>query len=418
MSLILSGSDGVSDIDGTVSTPAIRGTDSNTGIFFPAADTIAFSEGGAEAMRIDSGGNLCVGSTAGGNAGSINVSVGLAGTTVGGLQLWSTTIATHYVNFGDGTTGSDTYRGYVGYAHASDALLFGTSTAERMRIDSSGNLLVGSTSADLSNNNFISKQSLDTTAGIAVINNNTGSSASAVMRYKNSGSAIAYTGLGGTNRAAYAGLGANILAMYTDNAAGMGFLVDAAGPMTFNTNALERMRIDSSGALLVGTTTVYNTATTNVGFVGNVGSGISINSTTNTNGATYEVFLTTGTLIGSISNNNNTGVLYNVTSDYRLKNNAVALTGAKDFVMALKPKAWDWYNDLGKGVGFIAHEFMEVAKYSGFGEKDAVDSNGKPIYQTIQASSTEVMANIVALIQEQQALIENLTTRLNALEGN
>lgn len=65
MSLILSGSDGVSDIDGTVSTPAIRGTDSNTGIFFPAADTIAFSEGGTEAMRIASNGNVLVTSAAG-----------------------------------------------------------------------------------------------------------------------------------------------------------------------------------------------------------------------------------------------------------------------------------------------------------------------------------------------------------------
>ena len=61
MSLILSGSDGVSDIDGTVSTPAIRGTDANTGIFFPAADTIAFSEGGVEAMRITSAGKVGIG---------------------------------------------------------------------------------------------------------------------------------------------------------------------------------------------------------------------------------------------------------------------------------------------------------------------------------------------------------------------
>jgi hypothetical protein len=58
MSLILSGTDGLSDVDGTAATPAIRGTDANTGIFFPAADTIAFSEGGVEAMRIDSAGRV------------------------------------------------------------------------------------------------------------------------------------------------------------------------------------------------------------------------------------------------------------------------------------------------------------------------------------------------------------------------
>ena len=58
MTLILSGTDGLSDIDGSAATPAIRGTDANTGIFFPAADTIAFSEGGVEVMRLDSSANL------------------------------------------------------------------------------------------------------------------------------------------------------------------------------------------------------------------------------------------------------------------------------------------------------------------------------------------------------------------------
>jgi hypothetical protein len=61
MSLILSGSDGLSDVDGSAATPAIRGTDSNTGMFFPAADTIAFATAGTEDLRIDSAGNLGVG---------------------------------------------------------------------------------------------------------------------------------------------------------------------------------------------------------------------------------------------------------------------------------------------------------------------------------------------------------------------
>jgi hypothetical protein len=50
--LILSGTNGLSDVDGDASTPAIRGTDGNTGIFF-GSDVIGFSEGGTEAMRIN-----------------------------------------------------------------------------------------------------------------------------------------------------------------------------------------------------------------------------------------------------------------------------------------------------------------------------------------------------------------------------
>jgi hypothetical protein len=60
MSLILSGTDGLSDVDGSAATPAIRGTDANTGIFF-GTDIIGFSEGGVEAMRIDSAGNVGIG---------------------------------------------------------------------------------------------------------------------------------------------------------------------------------------------------------------------------------------------------------------------------------------------------------------------------------------------------------------------
>jgi hypothetical protein len=63
MSLILNGTDGLSDVDGTAGTPAIRGTDANTGIFFPAADVTAISTGGTERMRITSAGRVGIGTT-------------------------------------------------------------------------------------------------------------------------------------------------------------------------------------------------------------------------------------------------------------------------------------------------------------------------------------------------------------------
>ena len=88
MTLILSGSDGLSDVDGSAATPAIRGTDANTGIFF-GTDIIGFSEGGVEAMRIDASGNVGLNVTPNAwgstykafQAGTTNVVAGIASQT-------------------------------------------------------------------------------------------------------------------------------------------------------------------------------------------------------------------------------------------------------------------------------------------------------------------------------------------------
>jgi hypothetical protein len=142
MSLILSGTDGLSDIDGSAATPAIRGTDANTGIFFPAADTIAFSEGGVESMRIDSSGNVGIGTSSPSSfySEARNLVVG-TGTGGQGMTIYAGTASQSRIMFADGTTGSDPYTGFVQYDHSSNALTFGTNGGtERMRIDSSGNL--------------------------------------------------------------------------------------------------------------------------------------------------------------------------------------------------------------------------------------------------------------------------------------
>ena len=193
----------------------------------------------------------------------------------------------------------------------------------------------------------------------------------------------------------------------------------SSGTAGTNITWTEIMRTDTSGNLLVGAT---STTLTNGGILSYPGSGANSylgigHSSSGTSGSYYEAFNFNGTTIGTITQNGTTGVLYNLTSDYRLKDNPQPLIGASEFIMALRPKTWDWWDGSGKGVGFIAHEFMEIAKYSGHGEKDAVDDNGKPVYQSIQPSSSEVMANLVGMVQEQQALIESLTTRLTALES-
>jgi hypothetical protein len=109
MSLILSGSDGLSDVDGSAATPAIRGTDANTGIFFPTADTIAFATGGTEDARFNSAGNLqTIGTISVGNA---TPSTSGAGITFPAAQSASTDVntlddyeeGTFTASFGNGT---------------------------------------------------------------------------------------------------------------------------------------------------------------------------------------------------------------------------------------------------------------------------------------------------------------------------
>jgi len=133
MSLILSGTDGLSDVDGSAATPAIRGTDANTGIFFPAADTIAFAEGGAEAMRIDSSGNVLVGTTSGGNNARLKSKV-TANTY--GLEVTDEAQSDFIVAPLSG--------GVCRVGPSAGAMAFYASNTECARIDSSGNLRLGS----------------------------------------------------------------------------------------------------------------------------------------------------------------------------------------------------------------------------------------------------------------------------------
>jgi hypothetical protein len=244
------------------------------------------------------------------------------------------------------------------------------------------------------------------------------------------GSLLGFIGWTGSNMTA----GYNMPA-YIGTWLASGTALKQGGELRFHTQSdntagsVERMRIDSSGNLLVG----YTGASIDVnGFsVSPSNKQIAIFHATGTSsGVNFANFLYGGGGIGSITQNGTTGVLYNLTSDYRLKNNPVPVTGAKDFIMALKPKKWQWWDGSGEGVGFIAHEFMEVAKYSGHGEKDAVetieikDEDGnvtgteeRPVYQSIQPSSSEVMANLVSLIQEQQAIIQAQAADIAALKA-
>ena len=129
MTVTINGTTGIAGVDGSAATPAVQGADTNTGMFFPAADTIAFTEGGTEVMRINSSGQVGIGTTS--PTAPLDVKVGTGNFTVG-LQGTANTQLTATGNLRFDTTAGTT--------------VFTQNTTESMRLDSSGNLLVGCTS--------------------------------------------------------------------------------------------------------------------------------------------------------------------------------------------------------------------------------------------------------------------------------
>ena len=175
---------------------------------------------------------------------------------------------------------------------------------------------------------------------------------------------------------------------------------------------------DSSGNLLVGTTSQQNGGKTCVDFTG--GRGMSIRYTAGSSGVGMIVFGNTNGNIGEIVVNGNT-CSYNNYSDYRLKENIAPMTGALEKVAQLKPCTYKWNADGSDGEGFIAHELQAVCPQAVTGEKDEVDSEGNPKYQGIDQSKivpllTAALQEAVAKIESQAQTIESLTQRIEALE--
>lgn len=110
MAVTINGSTGIAGVDGSAGTPAVQGADSNTGIFFPAADTIAFAEGGAEVARFDSSGNLLVGKT-----GTFpSVGAGVIIEPAGAVKVTRTGSDNTTFGYEMYSTGASAYRFYVG----------------------------------------------------------------------------------------------------------------------------------------------------------------------------------------------------------------------------------------------------------------------------------------------------------------
>lgn len=184
--------------------------------------------------------------------------------------------------------------------------------------------------------------------------------------------------------------------------------------LILGTNGADRVRINNIGQISANTTSPVSAGWLTLNYDGQNYNGLMVRTTTS--GTYYGAMFknVSDAFVGNISVSAS-ATAYNTSSDYRLKDNVAPMTGALARVALLKPVTYSWKIDGSAGEGFIAHELQEVCPLAVTGEKDAVNEDGSVKSQSIDVSF--LVATLTAAIQEQQALIENLTTRLSALEN-
>lgn len=478
---------------GAAGTPSLTATgDLDTGFWFPAANTLAASTGGTERLRIDSTGKVGIGTTSPTYALDVQTSTVVTQARFGASATGGATILSGGGSQGIWCGGCD-YNGTAFVARATTSsqmrtdgglIIFYTDSSltsgntftptERLRITEGGNVGIGTTvpagkfnvvgdqvivaagtgtssfgiqikgsaltsvpaaqtqayiatgdSAIGTAGDLLIAPRTDVTANIRFI---TGTSPSERMRIDSSGN----VGIGTTSPASKLQVVGNTITsnLYFGNGSGSagtvgadsgnsGARIELYGSTAGNANAAiflnsggERMRITSNGDLLKGVTTFAYGSTADA-FQISSGNFVVL-SKASTADVNQIVFNNGNGQVGYI-NTSGTGTTYSTSSDYRLKENVRPMTGALSKIAALKPVTYTWKTDGSNGQGFIAHELQEVVPECVSGQKDAVDENGKPRYQGIDTSF--LVATLTAAIQEQQAIIKSLTDRIAALEA-
>jgi len=356
-----------------------------------------FFNNGSECARITGGGNFGVGTASPGakldiggtnntvffkNSGATTGYALAAVSNTGGAFQYGISSSTGTF-WGSGNAGN--YSANIGTTTATN-LGFGTNDTLRMLLDSSGNLGLGVTpSAWNSGGNFqlASGKNISAGNGIGLYANGYFDGA---WKYINSVGAAGYvqsanehiwytapSGTAGNTITFYSALtlsGSDTSSLLT---MGRGFLTQGTGyagagsstadPYLFYTNNTEKARITSGGDFLVGTTTLAGAAGISFQTGGTTGLALINNNNAAATGYVFSSFRRSGVEIGSITQNGTTAVLFNTTSDRRLKENIVSAPSASDVIDAIEIVSHDWKAAPDEHVtyGVIAQDLALVA---------------------------------------------------------
>ena len=320
-------------------------------------------------MRIDSSGNVGIGtSSPGGTYGKLTVAGGVR-------TVEDTSSKLEIGRFSSGAPNS-----YIKLSPNSASLRFTNAAddTDLMTLTNAGNLGIGNAAIPY------------TTSGRTVFNVN--GTSSTIMSLQTAGSNRGYLYADGS-----------LLSLETETGVALRLTTNAAQPISFVTNGSERARIDTSGNFMVGCTGI-DTDAPNVNASIYMGSG-NYKTRNSTNGFQYFQFYGTSVSspIGSISNVINTGVSYNTTSDYRLKDIDGPIANSGAYIDALKPVQGSWKVDGSRFIGLLAHEVQEVSETPiATGEKDGEEM------QAMGYSAPELIANLIAEIQSLRARVAEL----------